>query len=121
MPTVLIVDDEIAILQFYRSILKPEGYTVVTAMSVEEGYRLCQEVRPHLLIVDFCLPDGDGIDLLEKSLALEYPPAAVLTSGAVTPGIASVATQLGATVLEKPSGVARILDLVRKAVGPGKR
>jgi two-component system response regulator EvgA len=50
------------------------------ADSAAEGLRLCQELRPELVVLDLFLPDADGVQLLQAFFALSAPPKILLLS-----------------------------------------
>ncbi len=57
-------------------------YTYLEAETLKEGYDLWKVERPDVLLIDLSLPDGDGIEFLNK-IAPDYPtsilPAIILT------------------------------------------
>ncbi len=62
----LVVDDDPSIRTVCAEILGNHGYEVLEAGSCAEAERTVREKRPHLLLVDVQLPDGDGFGLLER-------------------------------------------------------
>jgi len=86
MYSILAVDDEQSILTALSRVLSPEGYTVVTAMSLTEGFEACVRNKPDLIILDVNLPDGYGVDLCRKIKAdpkLRHIPVFMLTGEAI--------------------------------------
>jgi two-component system NtrC family sensor kinase len=64
---VLVVDDARDIREFLTEyILEPNGYEVLTAADGLEGLQLAFSERPDLLIVDFMMPNMNGLDLLQR-------------------------------------------------------
>lgn len=59
----------------------PALSVVGVARSVEEGRQLCRRHRPDLLLMDLCLPDGQGVEVAEQ-LVLEKPAARVVVLSA---------------------------------------
>ena len=57
---VLIIEDEINICNFVKTILETNGYQVLYALSAAEGKTMFLSHRPDLLILDLGLPDLDG-------------------------------------------------------------
>ena len=60
MARLLIVDDDPDLLEGQRLYLEAKGYTVVTALSVEEGLQKASEVRPDLIIADLMMEHYDS-------------------------------------------------------------
>jgi DNA-binding response OmpR family regulator len=63
--TILIVEDDPAILEGLELNLRIEGYRTLSAGDTAGGLALLREERPDLLILDLMLPDGSGLDLLK--------------------------------------------------------
>ena len=65
MATVLIVEDEFAIVDLLEMALADEGYRVLTAANGHQGLeRLVAGPRPDLVIADYMMPVLDGAGLL---------------------------------------------------------
>jgi two-component system nitrogen regulation response regulator NtrX len=111
--TILIVDDEKSICQSLGSILKDEGYEVLTAASGEEALKIIKEELPSLVILDIWLPGIDGIETL-KMIKSQYPQIRVLMiSGHGTIETAVKATKLGAfDFFEKPLSMEKVILIV---------
>jgi two-component system phosphate regulon response regulator PhoB len=75
--TILIVDDELAIRDMLRMALELADYTVLEAGNIHDAHRLIADERPDLMLLDWMLPGGNGIDLLRRlkrdELARELP------------------------------------------------
>lgn len=66
MATVLIVEDEFAIVDLLEMVLTDEGYRVLTAANGRQGLeRLAEGPRPDLVISDYMMPVLDGAGLLQ--------------------------------------------------------
>jgi len=63
---VLVVDDLLYVVKFISSILKKEGYSVITAMSGEEALQRFTRYSPDLITIDQNLPDMTGFELVLK-------------------------------------------------------
>lgn len=61
--TVLIVDDERAIVDILDFNLKKEGYATLRAYDGPEGLRAAREGRPDLILLDIMLPGMDGFEV----------------------------------------------------------
>ncbi len=64
--TVLIVDDEEWTSRSLESILRPRGIAVAMAYTARQALELASRAAPDLCIVDFHLPDMDGVDLVRE-------------------------------------------------------
>jgi CheY-like chemotaxis protein len=64
--TILVTDDEKDIQELIQFQLENEGYKVLTASSGEEAYKTLTENEIHVIVTDIRMPNGDGIELLEK-------------------------------------------------------
>ena len=65
-PTVLVVEDEPALLALLRYNLESEGYRVVEAKNGEEGLTLIRETKPDLVLLDWMLPFLSGIEVCRQ-------------------------------------------------------
>ena len=62
---ILIIDDRRENLLFLaNSVLRPEGYEVVTAMDGKQGYDKAMAERPDLIITDLKMPRMSGLELI---------------------------------------------------------
>ena len=66
MTTVLAIEDDPAILRGLADNLRFEGYEVITATDGETGYRLQQERKPDLILLDLMLPRMSGFEFCRK-------------------------------------------------------
>jgi len=61
--TILIVDDESSVRLLVRTVLALDDYTIVEAVDGEEGWLLCQQLQPAVVVLDVNMPKRNGIDL----------------------------------------------------------
>ena len=61
--TVLIVDDEQAILDLLQDVLEDTGYSVLIAHNGCDALALARQTRPDLVLTDVMMPRMDGITL----------------------------------------------------------
>jgi DNA-binding NtrC family response regulator len=69
-PSILIVDDDIAILQCFSKIFQRKGYTVAVAKKGAEAIEKLSHSRFDVALVDLALPDMEGtalFPLIKKS------------------------------------------------------
>jgi DNA-binding response OmpR family regulator len=63
---ILIVDDDLTILRFYKEELEEEEYEVVTASTGKDALEMFEKENPDIVTLDILIPDIDGISLLRK-------------------------------------------------------
>ena len=60
--TALLVENDESLLNFLKSFLKNDGYTVRTAANSEEGLRLYRDCAPfNVVLINYCVPPSNGI------------------------------------------------------------
>jgi len=62
--TILVVDDDAEACDIIKRTLEKDGFTVVTALSGEEGLRLAHQLQPAAITLDVLMPDMDGWSVL---------------------------------------------------------
>lgn len=68
-PNILVVEDDAALNDAYKTILSSVGYTVRTAFNGEEALQLVKAQDPDIIFLDLRMPGMDGIGFLK-----EYQP-----------------------------------------------
>lgn len=118
MLKVMIVDDEQLILKGMKTIIqKKSGQYVVagTALGGEEALRIAEKCRPDLVITDICMPDVNGLELIEKLKSVLPEAKFVVLSGYGEFSYAQEALRLGVTdYLLKPVNGKKIYELLEK-------
>jgi PAS domain S-box-containing protein len=97
----LIIDDFAADRELYRRSLLADSrsrYHPIEAESVAEGLELCQSHAIDGVLLDYMLPDGDGLEFLAafSKLYESNPPPVVMMTGQGNENIAVRAMKLGA-------------------------
>lgn len=98
MKTVLVVDDDKAVLQAVTDILGGEGYTVITATDGKNGLIKNREYNSDVILTDIVMPDMEGIEFI-RSVRKERKnvPIIVMSGNAVGMKFFKVAGMLGAS------------------------
>lgn len=113
---VLVVDDEPIIRKSFEELLRGKRYSVSSAATLHDAERLLKRDTFDLLFLDVRLPDGDGIDLLERIAQLPHRPMTIMMSGFGTIETAVTCMRQGAfDYLIKPFSLSQIEVLVKKA------
>ena len=64
MKTILLLDDDEAILSTFGMALRHSGYRVIEASSGDEGLELARKHLPDLILTDISMPGSDGQEVL---------------------------------------------------------
>jgi two-component system phosphate regulon response regulator PhoB len=64
--TVLIVDDEDAIRDMLRMALEVSNFRCLEAEDIRQAHRLIVDERPDIVLLDWMLPGGTGLELLHR-------------------------------------------------------
>ncbi len=116
-PRVLIVDDETAILDTLRILLKREGYDVHTAASGQKGLEALSEVRPDFVLTDIRMPAVSGIDILNAAREMDSTLPVILMTAQASLNSAIQAVNQGAFhYIQKPFSNDDMLVICRRAV-----
>jgi len=116
--SLLVVDDEPDLRTLYELTLVREGYAVDTAGTVEEAWAMLGERAYNALITDMRLPDGTGLELLQRlDQARRSEKAIVITAYGSAQG-AVEALKCGAyDYLTKPVDLRQFRAVVASALG----
>ena len=115
--TILIIDDETAIRESLETLLEFEGYAVESAESGEEGLAKMAETPFDLILLDFALPDRNGLEILADIRNRDPQLAVIMITAYGTVDNAVRAMQSGATnFIQKPWDNEKLLADVRAAV-----
>lgn len=119
---VLVVDDESAIRDMLRMMLEIGEYECVEASNIFDAHRLMLDCRPDIVLLDWMLPGGNGLELLRRLKSSEVTrdtPVIMLTAKTTQDNIIQ-GLEVGADdYITKPFAprelVARIKALLRRA------
>ena len=116
--SVLIIDDEAAIRESLQTLLEIEGYAVETAIDGVEGLARLAERPFDLVLLDFALPERNGIEILQDIRERDSELAVIMITAYGTVENAVNAMQAGATnFIQKPWDNEKLLADIRTAVG----
>lgn len=111
--TILVIDDQPAVCQQVDTLLSERGHRVITAASADEGLERLQSQQPHLVLMDYILPDRDGMTLLQELRALSPDCAVVICTGRGSEEIAVQLIKSGASeYLPKPFNPKTLADRI---------
>jgi two-component system nitrogen regulation response regulator GlnG len=117
MSTLVVIDDDHAVLNVFRRILQDDTLKVLTATSGEEGLSLVAKSEPDVVVVDVLLPDESGLETFERIHRCDPRVPILVISASNDSDTVIEAMKLGAfDYLVKPLDFARVRDLVDKAL-----
>jgi two-component system OmpR family response regulator len=99
---VLIVDDDPAIRELFRTVLRRAGFVARLADSGRTAMRMVADYQPDVVTLDLAMPGEDGFAVIDRLRALPNAPAVVVVSGAAYPDEALALGTPVVAVLTKP-------------------
>jgi DNA-binding NtrC family response regulator len=76
-PTVLLVDDDLAVLESIAMLLELRGFRVVTATNGRAGLAAFRKHSPAAVITDILMPEEDGLGAI-REMRRERPDAKII-------------------------------------------
>lgn len=115
---ILVIDDRRENLLFLaNSVLRPEGYDVITAMDGKQGLDRALDQRPDLIITDLKMPRMSGLELMAALRKEGVFVPVILTTFYGSEQAAIQAFRLGAKdYIIKPYEVPEMLESVERAL-----
>ena len=78
--TILVIEDDDALRRSLEVTLKAAGYFAVGVGTLAAARRMRAHYKPHAILLDLGLPDGDGLDFIDAVRAEDLTPIVVLTA-----------------------------------------
>jgi DNA-binding response OmpR family regulator len=72
LPKLSIVEDELSILQLYKTKFEREGFEVATASNGRDGLKVIKRTMPDLVLLDLRMPGMQGDEMLARLRAEEW-------------------------------------------------
>ena len=77
MTRLLFIDDDSQAQDTLKMVLA-DSYQVTSAFTGERGIETIRDENPDVVLLDINLPDIDGLEVLERIMAIPAPPAVVM-------------------------------------------
>jgi nitrogen regulation protein NR(I) len=117
LATVLVIDDDRAVLHVMERTFDDSSIRVVTARNAQEGVAILPDAKPDVVILDIMLPDQSGLDTFKQIHAFDTRLPVIFITAGGTSETAIEAMKLGAyDYLVKPLDVVQVKDLVNRAL-----
>lgn len=125
MPTIVVLDDEVEVLDVLDRLLSQQGWEIVAETDPREAMTLVQQRAPDVLVTDIRMPGMSGIDVLNQAKLIDPLIEVILITGHASTESAIEGLNEGAfAYLRKPfeslslvvATVARALDKRRAEI-----
>ncbi|MDQ4075157.1 MAG: sigma-54 dependent transcriptional regulator [Chloroflexota bacterium] len=115
---ILIVDDEQTLSLFLARSLEREGYQTRRAFTIADGWNALQSQPVDLVILDLRLPDGFGIEILQRMQQsfVDPPPTLIITAHANASSAVEAMRLHAFDYLEKPLRMQEVRLKVKQAL-----
>ncbi|NOV01672.1 response regulator [Paenibacillus sp. LMG 31457] len=120
MHSVLLVDDDVAVLQFLRMMIAWEDHQLQlagTCTNAQDALQICRTSMPDLIVTDIGMPGMDGIEFIQAVKAISPRPRFVILSCHDDFRYAQKAVQIGVEdyILKETLEPQHLIDLIAKA------
>jgi ATP-dependent Clp protease ATP-binding subunit ClpA len=113
-PTVLLVDDNRDLLHFLERLMAEAGWKLLTAESAGEARRVAAESRPNAALLDYMLPDGNGVELgMQLRQYVPRMQVIMMTGSVLPPEDEATCEEYDFPVLRKPFLATDVMNQIR--------
>jgi len=117
VPLIHVVEDEASIQALFHNMGRMAGFEIVTYGTVEAFFASFDAERWGCIVLDLNLPDGTGIEILERLTEQGCEKPVVLMSGMAKVSEAVAAFRLGTLdLVEKPFDLDTMVNAMRRAI-----
>lgn len=118
-PTVLIVDDNRDLLHFLERLMADAGWNLLTAESATAAKELVAAHKPNAALLDYMLPDGNGVELgVEFLQTVPQMLVIVMTGTVLPPEEEALCEEHNFPVLRKPFLASDVMNQIRSRLSP---
>ena len=115
MAAILIIDDELIFAKNAAKFLEKTHHNTITAGCAEDGIRAFKESPPDIVVVDYKLPDMDGLTVISKIRALDANTPIIMITGHGSIELAVDAMKAGANdLLTKPVSLVELRNRIQQ-------
>ncbi|MBQ3835065.1 MAG: response regulator [Elusimicrobia bacterium] len=115
VPSILIIEDEEVERYTLKTALEAEGFFVEAAEKGAEAESIAKTIAFDIIIVDYRLPDMDGVTVTKRLQALSSEFTPIFVTGHTSLEIALEAMRIGAyDYISKPLDIAKLVKIIYK-------
>ena len=113
-PTVLLVDDNRDLLQFLERLMAESGWELMAAESASEARRMVAKRKPNAALLDYMLPDGNGVELAQQLKQVVPSLQVIMMTGSMLPAEEeAICEEHDFPVLRKPFLATDVMNQIR--------
>lgn len=117
MHKILIVDDDPILVDFLKLLMESEGYETAEASDGENALTQIEQFQPEVVLLDYMMPNMDGLDVLKRVCADYNSSFVVMLTGKGSEEVAVECMKAGAVdYVLKPFDNDRLLSVIRNAL-----
>ncbi len=115
---ILLADDEVMLRDLLAELLESYGFNVIKVISGVEALKvLTEEIKVNLAIIDYNMPEMDGLECIKKIRELSFNIPIILSSGSLSLNNEEVYRSKGIdAVVSKPYEFETMLDTIQKLI-----
>ncbi len=118
---VLVVEDEALLARNLKTFLTRRGYEVVLADCVEQALALYAKTEPDAVLLDYNLPDGTGLDIIQHIRSADRMSKLVMMTAHGSVEVAVDAMKQGADdYISKPVVLEEVAMLIDRLLGQAR-
>ena len=110
----LLVDDNRDLLQFLERLMAESGWELMAAESASEARKLVADRKPNAALLDYMLPDGNGVELAQQLKQIVPNLQIIMMTGSMLPPEEeAICEEHEFPVLRKPFLAADVMNQIR--------
>lgn len=119
LPTILVIDDEVNVLNAIKRTLRSEGFDVQVSANPVEAVELAKQIKPDAVVCDMRMPGMDGAQVLSALRADNPECARILLTGYadINSTIAAINEGQIDRYLTKPWNDEELREVLRQQIG----
>ena len=116
--TILCIDNDEVMLRYEKTLLERSGYTVLSAVSAEQGLRLATICKCDAVLLDYDMPVMNGCEVASEIKRLRPELIVIMVSGSEMPVSAALAAV--DAFIPKLEVIRELLPVIAELCGRGR-